>query len=77
MEKYLYKDYTDAKRKVLISTPLFKKVPDFLKELDYDFSYQYQDDGIIIETAIQMIPEIISVLVENNQAIYQVIVLEN
>lgn len=73
----VYNYYSENRKRVFISTPLFKQVPDYLKGINYDFKYSFMSDGIIVETAIQMIPEIIDILVQNRQAIYQVIVLDN
>lgn len=71
--KKMYEDYTDNKVKVFICSPSFREIPRYFDQINYDFAYTFKTDGIIIETAIQMIPEVIDILVGGNIAIYEVI----
>lgn len=70
--KKIYEDYSDNKIKVFICSPSFKEIPVLLSQINYDFTFTLKTDGVIIETAIQMIPEIIAKLVEDKIAIYEV-----
>lgn len=70
--KNIYDDYTDNKISFFICSPSFREIPKYLKEFSYDFKYSLKDDGIVIETAVQMIPEVIRVLSKKNIAIYEV-----
>ena len=74
--KKIYNDYTNNRHKVFICSPSFTEIPNHLNKLDFDFSYCIMEDGIIIDTAIQMIPEIVKKLVEENIAIYQIYKVE-
>lgn len=73
ISKDFYCNYSDNKVKVIFVIADTESAVKALEELDYIDGFYLTENGIRVEIAVQLIPEIVKKFSENNIAIYAVI----